>query len=289
MWCHGCSCHPKSRALPRPFKSERSRVVAQAHDTSWLIQPSRESPMTHVCSRLGDSFLTQTRYRSAPHCFINRRGTTGSWPGVRTLALPLRERREIPGSGPCFGQSGNTYARAPASAPPRIIAMRVHIDGSRADNGPLRVLPGTHTLVVLSDGEIWRLARRDSNGRMHGPDWRDRCDAPAFSCTLRPRPKRSIRAGCCTSSTATRSIWGMASSWRLPESGADVRPRSRILSAFVRPSHGCRSRAARRRRQGPEAARMRAVGAERRALHAAEHSTRIECVMAGVIHVQHLR
>jgi hypothetical protein len=33
-----------------------------------------------------------------------------------------------------------------------------------------------------------------------------------------------------------------------------------------------------------QAARMRAVGAKRRALHAAEHRTRIECVMAGVMY-----
>ena len=40
-----------------------------------------------------------------------------------------------------------------------MIALRLHIDDSRADNGPLRVLPGTHTMGVLSDAEVGRLAR----------------------------------------------------------------------------------------------------------------------------------
>jgi ectoine hydroxylase-related dioxygenase (phytanoyl-CoA dioxygenase family) len=74
-------------------------------------------------------------------------------------ALPLRERRDVPGWGPWSVKAGIAYAHAPASALSRIIALRLHIDDSRADNGPLRVLPGTHTLGVLSDAEVGRLAR----------------------------------------------------------------------------------------------------------------------------------
>ena len=72
-------------------------------------------------------------------------------------ALPLRERRDVPGSGPWSVKAGIAYA--PASALSRVIALRLHIDDSRADNGPLRVLPGTHTLGVLSDAEVERFAR----------------------------------------------------------------------------------------------------------------------------------
>ena len=38
--------------------------------------------------------------------------------------------------------------------------MRIHIDASTVDNGPLRVLPGTHELGVLSDAQVLELARR---------------------------------------------------------------------------------------------------------------------------------
>jgi len=203
------------------------------------------------------------------------------------VALPLRERQKIPGWGPWSVKAGMTYAHAPASALSRIIALRVHIDDSRADNGPLRVLPGTHTFGVLSNAEIGRVARDIEPVECTAPIG-GIVAMPRFSYIRPRRPKRSIRAGCCTSSTPTRSVSGMASSWRLPESSVGLRPRPRIPVVFVRPSRGCLTRAARRRRQGPEAARMRAVGAERRALYADEHSTRIEGVMAGVIHAQHL-
>jgi ectoine hydroxylase-related dioxygenase (phytanoyl-CoA dioxygenase family) len=73
-------------------------------------------------------------------------------------ALPLRERRDTPGWGPWSIKDGVTYAHAPARALEQILAIRVHLDDSASDNGPLRVLPGTHTRGVLTDDEIHRLS-----------------------------------------------------------------------------------------------------------------------------------
>jgi ectoine hydroxylase-related dioxygenase (phytanoyl-CoA dioxygenase family) len=73
-------------------------------------------------------------------------------------ALPLRERRDTPGWGPWSVKDGVVYAHAPASALCRVLALRVHLDDSTADNGPLRVLPTTHTRGVLSDDAIHQLA-----------------------------------------------------------------------------------------------------------------------------------
>jgi ectoine hydroxylase-related dioxygenase (phytanoyl-CoA dioxygenase family) len=74
-------------------------------------------------------------------------------------SLPLLERRDVAGWGPWSVKAGITYARAPASALARVVALRLHIDDSRPDNGPLRVLPGTHQRGVLSDIELAQLAR----------------------------------------------------------------------------------------------------------------------------------
>jgi ectoine hydroxylase-related dioxygenase (phytanoyl-CoA dioxygenase family) len=35
-----------------------------------------------------------------------------------------------------------------------MLAVRIHLDDCGLDNGPLRVIPGTHTLGFLSDDEI---------------------------------------------------------------------------------------------------------------------------------------
>jgi ectoine hydroxylase-related dioxygenase (phytanoyl-CoA dioxygenase family) len=73
-------------------------------------------------------------------------------------ALPLRQRRDLPEWGPWSVKDGVTYAHAPASALSKILALRVHLDDSTAENGPLRVLPGTHTLGVLTDDAVHDLA-----------------------------------------------------------------------------------------------------------------------------------
>jgi len=75
-------------------------------------------------------------------------------------ALPMCERREAAEWGPWSEKHGVTYAHAPRRVLERIIALRLHLDDSTADNGPLRVLPGTHTLGVLSDAQVHELSLR---------------------------------------------------------------------------------------------------------------------------------
>jgi ectoine hydroxylase-related dioxygenase (phytanoyl-CoA dioxygenase family) len=75
-------------------------------------------------------------------------------------ALPLRARREVAGWGPWSIKAGVHYAHAPAEALSRVVALRLHLDDSRGDNGPLRVLPGTHRMGVLTDAQIQDLLHR---------------------------------------------------------------------------------------------------------------------------------
>jgi ectoine hydroxylase-related dioxygenase (phytanoyl-CoA dioxygenase family) len=77
-------------------------------------------------------------------------------------ALPLEERREAPDWGPWSVKSGITYAHAPARALSRVVALRLHFDDSEVDNGPLRLIPGTHSRGVLSDAAIDEIVARTS-------------------------------------------------------------------------------------------------------------------------------
>jgi ectoine hydroxylase-related dioxygenase (phytanoyl-CoA dioxygenase family) len=77
-------------------------------------------------------------------------------------ALPLQDRRESPGWGPWSIKDGVHYAHAPASALSKVLALRVHLDDSTAQNGPLRVLPGTHLRGVLSDHAVHELVKHVS-------------------------------------------------------------------------------------------------------------------------------
>jgi ectoine hydroxylase-related dioxygenase (phytanoyl-CoA dioxygenase family) len=78
-------------------------------------------------------------------------------------ALPIRERTDIPGWGPWSVKEGINYGHAPTHALDQVVALRVHLDNSTKENGPLRVLPGTHKLGVLTDEEVYRLGAESSS------------------------------------------------------------------------------------------------------------------------------
>jgi phytanoyl-CoA dioxygenase PhyH len=72
--------------------------------------------------------------------------------------LPLRKKRDVPGWGPWSLKSGVIHACAPTGALACVVALRVHLDDSTEDTGPLRVLPETHAIGVLSDDRIREFA-----------------------------------------------------------------------------------------------------------------------------------
>ena len=75
-------------------------------------------------------------------------------------ALPLERRIDKAGWGPWSVKDGLNYAHAPTEALSQIVALRIHLDDSTSDNGPLRVLPGTHNSGVLSDDAIHDLSMK---------------------------------------------------------------------------------------------------------------------------------
>lgn len=77
-------------------------------------------------------------------------------------ALPLRQRKDMSGWGPWSVKQGIDYAHAPAHALNQVVALRLHFDDSTEQNGPLRVLPGTHQLGVLTDDEVVQLSSERS-------------------------------------------------------------------------------------------------------------------------------
>jgi ectoine hydroxylase-related dioxygenase (phytanoyl-CoA dioxygenase family) len=78
-------------------------------------------------------------------------------------ALPLASRNDSKEWGPWSMKTGILYAHAPAWALSRVLALRIHLDASTSENGPLRVIPGSHLAGVLSDDEILDLARTREN------------------------------------------------------------------------------------------------------------------------------
>ena len=71
-----------------------------------------------------------------------------NWPVAwhQDLTLAVAERHEIPGWTNWSIKAGVHHVQPPADVLEQMLTLRVHLDDCDADNGPLRVLPGSHAL-----------------------------------------------------------------------------------------------------------------------------------------------
>lgn len=78
------------------------------------------------------------------------------------LTIEVSERVDTPGFGPWSVKAGVTHVQPPISILQQMLAVRIHLDDCHAENGPLRVIPGSHRHGRLTFDEM--LDRR----RLHG-------------------------------------------------------------------------------------------------------------------------
>jgi ectoine hydroxylase-related dioxygenase (phytanoyl-CoA dioxygenase family) len=70
------------------------------------------------------------------------------------LTIAVRERREVDGFGPWTVKAGVLHVQPPAEIMDRILAIRLHLDESGPENGPLRVIPASHKEGRLSAEQV---------------------------------------------------------------------------------------------------------------------------------------
>jgi len=70
------------------------------------------------------------------------------------LQITVRERREVDGFTAWSIKEGVLHVRPPVEVLRDVVALRVHLDPTPAENGALKVLPGSHRLGRLSREEI---------------------------------------------------------------------------------------------------------------------------------------
>lgn len=80
-------------------------------------------------------------------------------PWHQDTALPMAVKFQENGWGPWSRKDGVMYAHAPAQALHRVVALRIHLDASDSDNGPLRVVPGSHSFGVMTDHTVHQFVR----------------------------------------------------------------------------------------------------------------------------------
>jgi len=96
-----------------------------------------------------------------PRCFAVRgiffnKTRSSNWKVVwhQDLTIAVRDRRDVDGFGPWTVKAGVLHVQPPAEIMGSILAIRLHLDESGPDNGPLRVIAGSHREGRLSAEQI---------------------------------------------------------------------------------------------------------------------------------------
>jgi ectoine hydroxylase-related dioxygenase (phytanoyl-CoA dioxygenase family) len=79
------------------------------------------------------------------------------------LSIAVRERRETPGYGPWSIKAGIQHVQPPAKVLENMLTIRLHLDDCGTDNGPLRVIPGSHAHGVLNPQQVERLREQPAH------------------------------------------------------------------------------------------------------------------------------
>jgi ectoine hydroxylase-related dioxygenase (phytanoyl-CoA dioxygenase family) len=79
-----------------------------------------------------------------------------NWPVVwhQDLSLAVAEQHDVAGWGNWSIKAGIQHVQPPAETLEQMVTLRIQLDDSDADNGPLRVLRGSHRLGKVSPEKI---------------------------------------------------------------------------------------------------------------------------------------
>lgn len=157
-----------------PEALHRDEVASVLKDLSTSPLPRSKAGTRHMLSdktvaglARDSRLMTMARDVLGPnatpfHATLFDKSPNANWLVVwhQDTALPLQKKCESAGWGPWSVKQGVAYAHAPAYALEKVLALRVHLDDSTLENGPLRILPGTHGLGVLSDDSIEQVTTR---------------------------------------------------------------------------------------------------------------------------------
>lgn len=114
-------------------------------DQAWCQELAQE---TRVSPRL-EPFIP--RHFRAIQCSYFEKGISNNWlvPIHQDLSVPVRERASEPGWGPWTDKERACFVQPPVDVLNTLIAVRLHLDPCTAEDGPLRVVPGTHRQGVI--------------------------------------------------------------------------------------------------------------------------------------------
>jgi Phytanoyl-CoA dioxygenase (PhyH) len=102
----------------------------------------------------------------AAQCTYFEKSTVHNWlvPIHQDISIPVAYRVNHPSLKGWSQKEDVLYVQAPLDVLQQLVAVRVHLDDCAADDGPLRIVPGSHLHGVLAPQEA--IALRDAGTEM---------------------------------------------------------------------------------------------------------------------------
>lgn len=88
----------------------------------------------------------------AVQCTYFEKSAARNWlvPIHQDLSIPVARRVDEPGLRGWSEKEGALFVQAPVELLAQLVAVRLHLDACGADDGPVRVLPGSHRLGLIN-------------------------------------------------------------------------------------------------------------------------------------------
>jgi ectoine hydroxylase-related dioxygenase (phytanoyl-CoA dioxygenase family) len=128
------------RALPPAFEGEDRGGLRNLFEIPAVAELARAAAVRDVAKAM-----------LGPDCFAVRallfdKTPTANWKVAwhQDLTIAVAERRDVLGFGPWSLKAGVVHVQPPSEILERMVAVRLHLDPCGVENGPVRVLPGSH-------------------------------------------------------------------------------------------------------------------------------------------------
>ncbi len=150
--------------IPRVVSEELLRDVEQRLETLIVARAGTRNLLEHEwCRALAASIRNHASLADclqpasvAVQCTYFDKSPLRNWRVAfhQDLAVPTLLRSNHPELGAWSEKEGQLFVHAPASLLAQLLAVRLHIDPATTFNGPLRMLPGSHSLGRLTPAQI---------------------------------------------------------------------------------------------------------------------------------------
>lgn len=166
---------------------ECDALLAPKHESTLEGSGARQLLSQPWCASLAEQLAKAVQLPTRPgealcavQCTYFEKSSDQNWlvPVHQDLSIPVAERIEHPQLRGWSVKEGTNFVQAPCELLERMVAVRLHLDPCGAEDGPLRVVPGSHRLGILSPEEARAVRTRDGEVTC--------CAAQGSALVLRP-------------------------------------------------------------------------------------------------------